>query len=97
MAQMTVTPQMMATIAGDIGKKLEEWNAATTKIYDLNNEMDAMWDGAANDAFNLAFSEDRKKFDNLARMMQEYQNAIITAANAYLDGEQQAKNIVSRR
>lgn len=96
MAQMNVTPQMMTSIGGEIGKKLEEWEAATKKIYDLNTEMNAMWEGAANDAFNQAFAEDQKKFTTLANMMTEYQNAVVTVANSYLAGEENAKTLASR-
>lgn len=97
MAQMTVTPETMATIAGDIDNKIVEWNEAVQKIYKLKEEMDAMWDGTANDTFNNMFAEDAPKFNNLAELMQEYASAIRTAANKYIQGEEEVKNIVSKR
>ena len=84
MGKMTVTPQTMNTIANDIENKLKD-------------EMDAMWDGTANDAFNNMFAEDAPKFNNLAKLMQEYSTAIKTAANKYIQGEEEVKGIVSKR
>lgn len=97
MARMEITPDMMMAVANEIKKKLEEWDLAVKKIYELHAQMDSMWDGAANQAFNAMFMEDKTKFNNLAAMMQEYQNVIVKAANDYILGEEAAKNIVSRR
>lgn len=97
MAQMTVTPETMGTIAGDIEGKIGEWNDAVQKIYKLKEEMDAMWDGSANDTFNNLFAEDAPKFNNLSSLMQDYATAIRTAANKYIQSEEEVKSIVSKR
>ena len=70
MGKMTVTPQTMNTIANDIENKINDWTDAVQKIYKLKDEMEAMWDGTANDAFNNMFAEDAPKFNNLAKLMQ---------------------------
>ena len=88
MGKMTVTPQTMNTIANDIENKINDWTDAVQKIYKLKDEMDAMWDGTANDTFNNMFAEDAPKFNNLAKLMQEYSTAIKTAANKYIQGEE---------
>ena len=97
MGKMTVTPQTMNTIANDIENKINDWTDAVQKIYKLKDEMDAMWDGTANDTFNNMFAEDAPKFNNLAKLMQEYSTAIKTAANKYILGEEEVKGIVSKR
>lgn len=97
MSQITVTPQTMISLAENIIGKIEEWNNAVQKIYSLQHEMDAMWDGTANDAFNMLFEEDSTKFRNLAQVMMEYANAIKVAANRYITAEQEVKGIVSKR
>jgi WXG100 family type VII secretion target len=97
MGKMTVTPQTMNTIANDIENKINDWTDAVQKIYKLKDEMDAMWDGTANDTFNNMFAEDAPKFNNLAKLMQEYSTAIKTAANKYIQGEEEVKGIVSKR
>ena len=97
MGKMTVTPQTMNTIANDIENKINDWTDAVQKIYKLKDEMDAMWDGTANDTFNNMFAEDAPKVNNLAKLMQEYSTAIKTAANKYIQGEEEVKGIVSKR
>lgn len=97
MGKMTVTPQTMNTIANDIENKINDWTDAVQKIYKLKDEMDAMWDGTANDTFNNMFAEDAPKFNNLAKLMQEYSTAIKNAANKYIQGEEEVKGIVSKR
>ena len=63
----------------------------------LQQEMDAMWDGTANDSFNQNFQGDLQKFNALTNLMQEYVVAIKTAANNYISGEEEVKSIVTRK
>ena len=97
MATIEVTPGMMISIAGEIKQKMEEWDTCVTRIYQYCQELDAMWEGDANKAFNTVMEEDRQKFTNLSSMMMEYQNAVIDMANAYIKQEEEAKLIASRR
>lgn len=97
MSQMKVTPEYMITIAGDMDRKISEWQYAIQRIYMLNEEMDAMWDGSANDSFNQVFAEERVKFQRLTEIMQEYSGMVRTAANNYIQGEEEIRQIVSKR
>lgn len=97
MAAIQVTPELMRDTSKQVDSKIVEWNAAVSKIYNLANQMDAMWDGLGNDSFNVALQNDRPKFDNLNVVMTDYSRAIVTAANLYDSGEQEVKNIVTRK
>ena len=97
MSTIRVTPELMRGTAQSVQAKTDEWRVAVTKIYQLVQEMDAMWDGLGNDSFNMVFNGDRPNFDNLNALMIEYYNAIMRAAQAYDAGEQEVKNIVTRR
>ena len=96
MAQTLVTPETMITLANGVEEKIADWNQAVTKIYQLAQEMDAMWDGTANDAFNARFEEDRTKFEQLSTIMSEYATAIKTAAQNYMTTEEEVTTIVQR-
>ncbi len=96
MAQTLVTPETMVTLANGVEEKIADWNQAVTKIYQLKQEMDAMWDGTANDAFNARFEEDRTKFEQLSSIMAEYATAIKTAAQNYMTTEEEVTAIVQR-
>lgn len=97
MAQTLVTPETMITLAGGVEDKIGDWNQAVQTIYKLAAEMDAMWDGDANNAFNARFDDDKTKFQRLSTVMSEYSSAIRTAAQNYMNGEAEAKGIVERR
>ena len=60
---INVKPEEMNTVASNIENKISEWQAAVQKLYTLQQEMDAMWDGTANDSFNQNFQGDLQKFN----------------------------------
>ena len=96
MAQTKVTPETMNTLATGIEGKIDDWSTAVTTIYQLIAEMDAMWDGDANDAFNQRMQDNRQKFNRLAQVMSEYVQAIKKAASNYASGEAVVSQIVKR-
>lgn len=94
---INVKPEEMNAVAQNIEGKIQEWQQAVQRLYTLHQEMDAMWDGTANDAFNQSFSEDLQKFNQLTQLMTEYSTAIKTAATNYVSGEEEVQSIVIRR
>lgn len=97
MAMSKVNPSMMVAVAQDLDSKNEEWAMAVKRIYQLQAEMDGMWDGNANDNFNRIFNEEMKLYQGLYQMMGEYSGAIKTAAQSYVQGEEEVRNIMSRQ
>lgn len=97
MASMEITPSMMNQVASDIKNKIGEWRSAVKQIYQLQAELDAMWDGVAIEEFKKMFAEDQPKYEKLAQMMDEYQEALVTMSNNYVQGDNEAKAIISRR
>ena len=95
--KMITKPAEMNRITQEIEAKIEEWQSSVAKLYTLYQEMDAMWDGTANQAFNELFSEDLQKFNRLTSFMQEYASAIRIAANNYIAGEEEVHSIVTRK
>lgn len=92
-----VTPEEMVRKAQNLDQKITEWGQTVQSIYNLVEELDAMWDGLANSAFNVNFKEDLPHYNQLGEMMSEYSNAIKEAAKRYVDGEQQVAEIIKRR
>lgn len=92
-----VTPEEMTQASNKVTQNIEQWNAGVDSIYKLTEELDAMWDGLANDAFNQRIGEDRPQYARLGAMMEEYSRAINIAASNYLQGEQQVSELVRRK
>lgn len=97
MAEIKVTTEGMRGAANDFSAKMSEWESMVNQIWSLLAELDAMWDGEANEAFNALIAEDKPKFERLYAMMETYKDAIATAAQKYEEGEAEIKNIVTTR
>ena len=97
MASIQVTPELMRDTSRQVDSIITEWDGAVRKIYQLVEQMDAMWDGLGNDSFNIVFQNDRPKYNNLNILMADYSRAIVSAANLYDKGEQDVKDIVTRK
>ena len=97
MAEIKVTTEGMRNAANDFAAKMGEWEGLVNMIWIALAELDAMWDGDANESFNALIAEDKPKFEKLYAMMEVYKDAITVAAQKYEDGEIEIKNIVSTR
>lgn len=97
MAEIKVTTEGMRSAAFEFSAKMHEMESSVNQIWSLLAELDAMWDGDANEAFNALIEEDKPKFERLYEMMETYKNAITTAAQKYEEGETEIKNIVTTR
>lgn len=95
MSKINVSPEEMVAIAGELDALIEQWHGAVGQIHTYVMEMDAMWDGISNDAFNTTFQgEDIPKLNQLASLMVEYSNAIKVIAQRYAETEETVRNIV---
>ena len=97
MAEIKVSTEGMRTAANDFAGKAGEWKSYVEQIWSLLRDLDAMWDGDANEAFNALVAEDKPKFDRLQQMMETYKDAINQAAQRYDEGENEVKVIVTKR
>lgn len=95
--EIIVNTDNMRSTATVFQEKINDWNSLVQQLWSLMEELDAMWDGDANEAFNALVTEDKPKFERLAQMMETYKTAIDTAASKYDSGEAEVKNIVSTR
>ena len=95
--EIRVNTDNMRITATVFQEKINDWNSLVQQLWSLMEELDAMWDGDANEAFNALVTEDKPKFERLAQMMETYKTAIDTAASKYDSGEAEVKNIVSTR
>ena len=95
--EIRVNTDNMRSTATVFQEKINDWNSLVQQLWSLMEELDAMWDGDANEAFNALVTEDKPKFERLSQMMETYKTAIDTAASKYDSGEAEVKNIVSTR
>ena len=98
MSEITrVDPDAMNNTSKEIIGKISDWDTDVNELYALQEELDAMWDGNANDEFNRQWNEDKSKYQSLSDYMVEYCQAITTAANNYVQCENDVAGIVKGR
>lgn len=97
MERMVINTAAMRNAANEFGTEISNWHGLVEQIWAAMSELDAMWDGDANTAFNALIAEDKPKFTQLEHMMEEYKNAITTAAGKYEAAEGEVKGIVTTR
>ncbi|MBP3620549.1 MAG: WXG100 family type VII secretion target [Lachnospiraceae bacterium] len=96
MAKTKVSPEEMGEVAKSLGETMSAWAQTVGETSKLVADMSTMWEGPANDTFVQSFAADVKKFEQLAAVMESYQQTIIKIANRYIEGEQAAVNIANR-
>jgi len=97
MAEIKINTEGMRSAANDFNSKNDEWNSLVNQIWAYLQELDEMWDGDANDAFNALVEEDKPKFEALYQRMIEYKEAINKAAEHYETSEEEIKIVVTKR
>lgn len=60
--EIRVNTDNMRSTATVFQEKINDWNSLVQQLWSLMEELDAMWDGDANEAFNALVTEDKPKF-----------------------------------
>lgn len=94
MSKIEITPEMMNSIGKDLGQKIEEWNTAVKTIYTLHTELDAQFEGEANNRLNARMAEDQPKYNALSELMTAYTNEILKASADYVAADQEAATAI---
>lgn len=97
MSSINVSTEGMRSAAAAFEQKMSDWKVMVENIWSLLTDLDAMWDGDANEAFNALVADDKPKFERLYTMMDEYKNAINQAAEKYESTEEAVKTVVQTR
>ena len=69
MAKMVVDTEAMRRTAGEFEQEIGYWHDLVDQIWRAMTDLDAMWDGDANEACNALVTEDKPKFERLAQMI----------------------------
>lgn len=97
MAVLSYDLDAMNNTATQLEELVDRWNASKDNLYTIYEELDAMWDGTANDTFTQKFVvEDKEKYQKLSEVMMTYIQVIRTAVQKYIDTEEQVSNIVNK-
>lgn len=78
-----VNPEEMNNQAGTLDNLIGNWSDSVNEITSLKQELDAMWDGLANDTFNARWEQDLHKYNSLQVTLDNYRRTILKAVAQY--------------
>lgn len=85
----------MRSSAAALEELILEWKSQSDKLFEIHEEIDAMWDGNANDAFNSKFlDQDKPKYERLYNELNSYYESLMTAIKNYEEAESRIADIM---
>lgn len=90
-----VDTQLLQRDENSLNEKLGVVRKSLERVYGQMEELDAMWDGPANEAFRQQFAQDREQFEAICKEVQELINSVGHACKEYNRCEAQVKAAVS--
>ena len=87
-----------ATMQGSINGIVTDINNVRTETdtaYEGIRVLDTMWEGSANEAFNLQFVRDYERMTEICDVLYEFADKLSQAKNGYENGERSVASIVA--
>jgi uncharacterized protein YukE len=78
----------------EMRQQLENLKAKFDELISNINELDAMWDGPANDAFKLQFLEDCETYKDYCDVMTDYIECLEFASREYDSCESKVRSAI---
>jgi WXG100 family type VII secretion target len=91
----TVTVEVLRSKANNLDQVVATYCGSVNNLYRLTEELNRMWDGGASQAFQIKFESEKVQFENGAKTLNNYTQAIRDSANTYVGAENQAINIIN--
>ena len=83
----------------EVAKNVEDLNGryiqAVSKLYQIGDEIDAMWDGEASDKFRATLGDDRVRFEAMSKLLMDYVTALNEDAAIYNKAESDVLDVLS--
>jgi WXG100 family type VII secretion target len=95
MAGTEVLTGKMREVAQSVEDIVGRYNTSVEKTYQIGGEIDAMWEGDANQKFMNIMSDDREKFNAMTKMLTEYVNALRQDADIYEKAENDVLDVLN--
>jgi WXG100 family type VII secretion target len=89
-----VTTAKLKAASGQIQDQVARYRAEVEGIYACGAELDAMWEGSANETFAAAMGQDRERFEAMAKLLTAYQQGLDASAATYEAAEQRALDAI---
>jgi len=95
MAGTEVLTGRMLDVANNVEEIIGRYNTSVNKMYQIGDDIDAMWDGAASDKFMVTLGSDRERFDALTKMLTAYVETLRQNASIYAKAESDVMEVLN--
>ena len=97
MAAFEVDTRLVQQTASELRQMNSKFQKQVNDLEASKRSLDSKWDGEANDAFNLAFMEDKGYMTQFFNVIQQYCQALETIVREYNDAERRTSQIARER
>lgn len=97
MQKLKVTPAQLRAAKSTLDSSNTRLRSQVEAMRNLEQRLNRMWDGAANDAFHKAFTSDVQQFNNFSDLIKKYSSALENAAQQYETRERKNQEIATKR
>lgn len=87
MALIQVTATELKTKASELENLNSQFKSKVTALETVEENLNSMWEGSANDAFHNAFNNDKQQMGNFSDLITKYVQALIDIAQKYEQAE----------
>ncbi len=97
MSAFKVTTSQLTTQATELSELNGRFKTAVEQLVSSEGNLKSMWEGEANEAFHMAFTNDKVKMDDFYNLVLTYVERLNTIATRYNQTEQANTQIASNR
>lgn len=90
-----LTTVKMREVVNNLTDQVKSYNTAVTKLYEIGEEIDAMWEGEASQKFKANLGNDRERFNALTTMLNRYIEVLNQDIQTYSQAESEALQIIA--
>ncbi len=90
-----IETESLASDIQSMTQAVEELEGQTKEMYQLMEELDQMWDGPANEAFQAQFAADHEEMERFCRALREMIGEMEYARRAYEQCEEEVYEAVT--
>ncbi len=87
----------MTQVAKNVEEIIGRYNQSITRLYDIGQELDNMWDGEASNTFKSRLAADRDRFMALSKMLTQYVATLNQDVQIYHKAEADAIETIKTR
>lgn len=93
----TIRTEEINSTAKKLDQKIQEWDTAVKAIYTVYENLNSMFEGEAKASFAARMANDKPKYTELNKILQEYANALPKAVDTYVIADNEAAKAINGR